>query len=193
MIFANHASCAVATPDSEVVQIGEAVGQRAQRRGLVQGAVRPVRIVKVLVLARSMIIRSRWFQIKVRSSSSRRQLPIRRSMFEFIRGARIAERTPPAPTAWKATSNAAVKKSSARMACAWDPRNSARHGAVPGRSRRPARPPAAHDVAVPARDGPARRMPDRALRDLRPDVTGFRHPQVVGTAPPWRSRPSPPH
>jgi UDP-glucose 4-epimerase len=33
------------------------------------------------------VIRWRWFQIKVRSSSSRRQLPIQRSMIEFIRGA----------------------------------------------------------------------------------------------------------
>jgi hypothetical protein len=29
----------------------------------------------------------RWFQIKVRSSSSRLQLPIQRSMIEFIHGA----------------------------------------------------------------------------------------------------------
>jgi hypothetical protein len=87
VIFANHASGAVATPDSEVVQVGEAVGQRAQWRGLVQGAVRPVRVVEVLVLARSTVIGWRCFQIKVRSSSSHRQLPIQRSMIEFIRGA----------------------------------------------------------------------------------------------------------
>ena len=47
----NHASGAVAPPDAEVVQVGDGIWQRAQRRGLVQGAVRPVRVVEVLVLA----------------------------------------------------------------------------------------------------------------------------------------------
>jgi hypothetical protein len=35
----NHASGAVASPDAEVVQVGGAVRQRTERRGLVQGAV----------------------------------------------------------------------------------------------------------------------------------------------------------
>ena len=35
----NHASGAVASEDAEVVQVGDAIWQRAQRRGLVQGAV----------------------------------------------------------------------------------------------------------------------------------------------------------
>ena len=35
----DHASDAVAPPETEVVQVGDAVWQRAQRRGLVQGAV----------------------------------------------------------------------------------------------------------------------------------------------------------
>ena len=47
-IFVNHASGAVASPDAEVVQAGDAVWQRAQRRGLVQGAVWPVRVVEGL-------------------------------------------------------------------------------------------------------------------------------------------------
>ena len=47
----NHASGAVAAPDTEVVQVGDAIWQRAERRGLVEGAVRPVRVVEVLVLA----------------------------------------------------------------------------------------------------------------------------------------------
>src|SRR5271166_2535034 len=47
----NHASGAVASPDAEVVQIGDAIWQRAERRGLVQGTVWPVRVVEVLVLA----------------------------------------------------------------------------------------------------------------------------------------------
>ncbi len=44
----NHASGAVAPPDAEVVQVGDTIGQRAERRGLVQGAVRPVRVIEVL-------------------------------------------------------------------------------------------------------------------------------------------------
>jgi hypothetical protein len=47
----NHASGAVAPPDAEVVQVGDAIWQRAERRGLVQGAVWPVRVAEVLVLA----------------------------------------------------------------------------------------------------------------------------------------------
>ena len=47
----NHASGAVASLDAEVVQVGDAIWQRAERRGLVQGAVRAVRVVEVLVLA----------------------------------------------------------------------------------------------------------------------------------------------
>ena len=47
----NHASGAVAPPDAEVVQAGDAIWQRAKRRGLVQGAVWPVRVVEVLVVA----------------------------------------------------------------------------------------------------------------------------------------------
>src|SRR6266851_2858668 len=42
---------AVAPPDTEVVQVGDAIWQRAKRRGLVQGAVRPVRVIEILVLA----------------------------------------------------------------------------------------------------------------------------------------------
>ena len=33
----NHASSAVAAKDAEVVQVGDAIRQRAKRRGLVQG------------------------------------------------------------------------------------------------------------------------------------------------------------
>jgi hypothetical protein len=35
-IFVNHASGAVAPPDAEVVQVGDAAWQRAERRGLFQ-------------------------------------------------------------------------------------------------------------------------------------------------------------
>ena len=37
----DHASDAVTPPDPELIQAGDATRQRAQRRGLVQGAVRP--------------------------------------------------------------------------------------------------------------------------------------------------------
>src|SRR5437867_4418340 len=53
----DHASGAVAPPDAEVVQVGDAIRQRAEWRGLVQGAVWPVRVVEVLVLAPKTRIR----------------------------------------------------------------------------------------------------------------------------------------
>ena len=37
----NHATGAVTPEDADVVQVGDAIWQRAQRRGLVQCAVRP--------------------------------------------------------------------------------------------------------------------------------------------------------
>ena len=49
----NHASCAVTPLDPELIQVGDAVGQRAQRRGLIQGSVRPVGVVEVFVLAQN--------------------------------------------------------------------------------------------------------------------------------------------
>jgi hypothetical protein len=107
----NRSSGAVAPEDAEVVQVGGAIRQRAKRRGLVQGAVRLVRVIEILVL-RSTVIRCRWFQIKVRSSSSRRHLPIQRSMTEFIRGAWMAERAILVPAARKTSSNAVVKLAS---------------------------------------------------------------------------------
>jgi 5-methyltetrahydropteroyltriglutamate--homocysteine methyltransferase len=45
--FMNHASGAVAPPDTETVQAGNAIRRRAQRRGPVQGAVRPVREFRI--------------------------------------------------------------------------------------------------------------------------------------------------
>ncbi|MDQ2815702.1 MAG: hypothetical protein M3Z75_28625 [Actinomycetota bacterium] len=47
----NYASGTVTPLDPEVVQVGDAIGQRAERRCLVQGAVWPVRVIKLLVLA----------------------------------------------------------------------------------------------------------------------------------------------
>jgi len=50
-IFMNHAPGAVTPLDPEMVQVGDAVGQRTERRGLAEGAVGPVGVVEVLVLA----------------------------------------------------------------------------------------------------------------------------------------------
>jgi hypothetical protein len=47
----NHASSAVAAKDATVVRVGDAIPQRAKRRGLFQGAAWPVRVAGVLVLA----------------------------------------------------------------------------------------------------------------------------------------------
>jgi hypothetical protein len=47
----NHASGTAAALDTEVIQVGDSIWQRAQRRCLVQGAVWPVGVVEVLVLA----------------------------------------------------------------------------------------------------------------------------------------------
>jgi hypothetical protein len=47
----NYASGAITALDPEMVQVGDAVGQRAERCCLFQGAVRPVGVVEVLVLA----------------------------------------------------------------------------------------------------------------------------------------------
>jgi hypothetical protein len=82
----DDATRAVMPPDPEMIQVGDVIWQRPQWRGLVQGAVRPAGVAESSY-SRSTIIRWRWFQIRVRSSSSRRQLPIHRSMIEFIRGA----------------------------------------------------------------------------------------------------------
>ena len=40
-ILINHASGTVAPLDPELIQVGDAIGRRAQWRGLVQGSVRP--------------------------------------------------------------------------------------------------------------------------------------------------------
>ena len=50
-ILVIHASGTVTPLDPELIQVSDAVGQRAQRRGLVQGPVRPVPAAEVVVLA----------------------------------------------------------------------------------------------------------------------------------------------
>jgi hypothetical protein len=48
---------AVTPLNPEMIQVGDAVGQRAQWRGLLEGSVWPVSIVKVLVLPQHHLIR----------------------------------------------------------------------------------------------------------------------------------------
>jgi hypothetical protein len=94
----NYAPSTVTPLDPEMVQVDDAIGQGAQWRGLLQGTVRPVGIVEILVLSQHD------HQVPLvpgqgRSSSSRRQLPIQRSVIEFIRGAWMADRTTLTPAA----------------------------------------------------------------------------------------------
>jgi hypothetical protein len=51
-IFVDDAIRAVMPPDPEMIQVCDAIWQGPQWRGLVQGAVRPVGVVEVLVLSR---------------------------------------------------------------------------------------------------------------------------------------------
>ncbi|MGH3402547.1 MAG: hypothetical protein ACRDRJ_08575 [Streptosporangiaceae bacterium] len=51
VIFVNHASCAITPLDPELIQFGDAVGQRAERRGLAERAV-PVGVAEILVLVK---------------------------------------------------------------------------------------------------------------------------------------------
>ena len=83
----DHASGAVAPPDAERVQVGD-IRQRAERRGMVQGAVQPVRVVEVLVLAQDAhqvaLVPD---QGPVQQLTPAAANPIHRSVIEFIRGA----------------------------------------------------------------------------------------------------------
>jgi hypothetical protein len=49
-IFVDDATRAVMPPDLGMIQVGDAIWQRLQWRGLARGAVRPVGVVEVLVL-----------------------------------------------------------------------------------------------------------------------------------------------
>jgi hypothetical protein len=56
-IFVDDATHSVMPPDPEMIQVGDAIWQRPQWRGLVRGAMRPVGIVEVLVLAQHHLSR----------------------------------------------------------------------------------------------------------------------------------------
>jgi hypothetical protein len=74
-ILMNHIPGAATPLNPEIVQVGYAVGQRAQWGGLLEGSMRPVGVAEGAADSRS----------GSRSSSSRWQLPIQGSMIEFIR------------------------------------------------------------------------------------------------------------
>ena len=81
-IFVDDATRTVMPPDPEMIQVGDAIWQRPQWRGLVQGAVRPVGVIEVLILPQYH------HQVAlVPGQGPVRQLPIHRSMIAFIRGA----------------------------------------------------------------------------------------------------------
>src|SRR5713226_1906661 len=49
-ILMNHAADAVTSLNPDPIKVGDVAGQPAQRRGLLQGSVRPVGVVEVFVL-----------------------------------------------------------------------------------------------------------------------------------------------
>ena len=82
----DDATCVVVPPDPEVIEVGDAIWQGPQWSGLVQGAVRPVGVVEILVLPQHH------HQVaQVPDQGPVQQLTpavaIYRSMIEFIRGA----------------------------------------------------------------------------------------------------------
>jgi hypothetical protein len=83
----DDATSAITPLDPELVQVGDFVGHRPGRSGLIQGAVRRVRVVEVLLLAQH----DPWVALIPDQGPvqqlSRLQLPIHLSMIEFIRGA----------------------------------------------------------------------------------------------------------
>jgi hypothetical protein len=81
----NQASGAVTPLNPELIQVSDPTGQRAQLRRLAEGSVGTVGVVEVLVLVQHDH-QVPLVPVKVRSSDSRRQLPIHRSMIEFVRG-----------------------------------------------------------------------------------------------------------
>jgi hypothetical protein len=100
---------AAETVTSSYVEVGQLVwisgprGQRGQRSRVREALMRPVSVVELFELAQAWS-RCRWFQIKVRSNSSRRQVCTHRSMIEFIRGIRTPLRTTAIPTSARTAS-----------------------------------------------------------------------------------------
>src|SRR5260370_31026134 len=75
-VLMNHASGAVAPLDPELIQVGDAIGQRAQRRGLVQGSVRPVVPLQNIVVVSDLRVHrvlqaARWYSLMTPPSTFR--------------------------------------------------------------------------------------------------------------------------
>jgi hypothetical protein len=76
-VFVQDASEAIASSDPEpgyLVWFGDQDGQWVQGSGVREALVRSVAVVEAFEFVRACS-RCRWFQIRVRSSSSRRQVP----------------------------------------------------------------------------------------------------------------------
>jgi hypothetical protein len=90
LVLVEGAAEAVASSYVEVgdgVQVGDRRWQGVQRAGVCDALVGPVGVVVLLELAQG-VEQMCWFQIRVRSSSSCRQVCTQRSMSAFMRGIR---------------------------------------------------------------------------------------------------------
>src|ERR1039457_4829513 len=106
-IFVDQATDASVSSDAVLVEI-DRVGQRCQRRGAVQAAVRPVLVVVDLVLAQDppqMVLAPGQGAVQELAAAS----PDPRSAIAFIRGVRTLPSTVRIPAPARTASNAAVK------------------------------------------------------------------------------------
>jgi|ERR1022692_1001007 hypothetical protein len=99
----NHAADAVTSLNPDPIKVGDVAGQPAQRRGLLQGSVRPVGVVEVFVLPQHG---HKVALVPYQSPVEQFAAAASDSMTEFIRGAWMAERTILVPAARKTSSNA---------------------------------------------------------------------------------------
>src|SRR5690242_5271045 len=108
----DYTADAVTAADTEVIQVDDAVGQRAERRGLVQGAVRPVHVVEVLVPAQDghqvALVPDQGPVQQLAPAAADPAFHDRVHSRRLNRGAEDPWATP----AWKTASNAAVKLAS---------------------------------------------------------------------------------
>lgn len=107
LVLVEGAAEAVASSYVEVgdgVRVGDRWRQGVQRAGVCDALVGPVGVVVLFELAQAWS-RWRWFQIRVRSRSSRRQVCTHRSMIEFMRGMRIPLSTTLMPASFRTLSN----------------------------------------------------------------------------------------
>ena len=192
----NDAARAVNPPDPERIQAGAGLWQRSPWRGLAQGAVRPVGVGEVLVLPQHH------HQVKLvpdqgPARSSRRPLPVHRSLIEFIRGAGTAERMIRIPAAWNTApgrwrdAGVPVLPDELRSRCGLPQAHQQVPGVLdtpgPGRVLRGAQDPSA-PAAVPGhRKGVHLRASEQVSGEKGP-APGSPAPGIAGT-PPTQGRP----